>query len=162
MPPRSAHLQPLGGVATRKARSGSVSSRAEFDNFDSSTWMRLTTLEKRWWANTIEQLHRAHLNREMVRLWRDNLRRVLSFGVLRQKSSRYRVSLSARTHRTSLQSTAMPRSKKVDQIIPGLDIDSLSARPSLDPEYLICGAFPEQRHHLISCMTAFSPSWSTK
>jgi hypothetical protein len=44
----------------------------------------------------------------------------------------------------------MPYSKKADQPkITGLDIDSLSARPSLDPEYIICGAFPEQRHHLI-------------
>ena len=52
----------------------------------------------------------------------------------------------------------MPYSKKTDS---GLDIDGLSTRASLDPEYVIGGAFPEQRHHLISLTTAYSPSLPT-
>jgi hypothetical protein len=59
--------------------------------------------------------------------------------------SRYRV-----TPNPHFSSTAMSNSKKTDQIIPGLDIDGLSGRPSLEPEYVIDGAFPEQRHHLIN------------
>ena len=48
------------------------------------------------------------------------------------------------------QSTAMSYSKKADQpMTPGLDVDGLSARPSLDPEYVIYPCFPEQRHRLI-------------
>lgn len=52
----------------------------------------------------------------------------------------------------------MPYSKKTDS---GLDIDGLSTRASLDPEYVIGGAFPEQRHHLISLTTVYSPSLPT-
>ena len=39
----------------------------------------------------------------------------------------------------------MAHSKKTD---PVLDIDGLSAWPSLEAEYVIGGAFSEQRHHL--------------
>src|ERR1700761_7777648 len=49
------------------------------------------------------------------------------------------------SHRPSFQSTAMNYSKKAD---PVLDIDGLSAWPSLEAKYVIGGAFPEQRHHL--------------
>jgi len=42
----------------------------------------------------------------------------------------------------------MPSSKKANQaIIPGLEFDDQS---SVDPEYVISGAFPEQRHHLLN------------
>ena len=52
----------------------------------------------------------------------------------------------------------MPNSKRTDS--GGLDIDGLSARTLVDPMYVVGGAFPEQRHHLIISTTAYSPSWT--